>query len=383
MEKTTPDNNDVMGIEDSAASYALKKISWANIKAALLDLGLEGVGLEYNWLGTKLGVKREDEVNYQYVDLEGPQGPQGPKGDQGIQGPKGDTGEQGPQGETGKSIEYNWNGTSLGVRVEGESSYQYVNLKGEKGDTGPPGLNGKSIEYTWQGTQLGIRLEGQSEYQFVDLEGPQGQQGIQGIQGEKGDKGDTGDRGPQGLQGPPGPNGKNLEFEWNGTQLGVRQEGQVNYIYVDLKGPKGDKGDKGDTGPQGEQGIQGIQGPEGPQGPPGEDGSDAEVTQQNVLAAIGYTPVDKAGDTMTGLLTLSGAPTGDLHAATKKYVDDKTAAESGIGSGASLPTPSSTYRGKIFTVLGGSGIPDIPYICVKKADGDYVWRNLLSAIYNS
>jgi len=32
--------------------------------------------------------------------------------------------------------------------------------------------------------------------------------------------------------------------------------------------------------------------------------------------------VDKAGDSMSGLLTLSGAPTNDLHAATKKYVDD-------------------------------------------------------------
>ncbi|QYW07577.1 hypothetical protein SEA_LIZZ_30 [Streptomyces phage Lizz] len=32
--------------------------------------------------------------------------------------------------------------------------------------------------------------------------------------------------------------------------------------------------------------------------------------------------VRKAGDTMTGALTLSGAPTQDLHAATKKYVDD-------------------------------------------------------------
>lgn len=30
-----------------------------------------------------------------------------------------------------------------------------------------------------------------------------------------------------------------------------------------------------------------------------------------------------AGGTMTGLLTLSGAPTADLHAATKKYIDDK------------------------------------------------------------
>lgn len=41
--------------------------------------------------------------------------------------------------------------------------------------------------------------------------------------------------------------------------------------------------------------------------------------------------VAKAGDTMTGLLTLSGAPTSDLHAATKKYVDDaKTSLETSI-----------------------------------------------------
>lgn len=32
--------------------------------------------------------------------------------------------------------------------------------------------------------------------------------------------------------------------------------------------------------------------------------------------------VSKAGGTMTGLLTLSGVPSADLHAATKKYVDD-------------------------------------------------------------
>lgn len=37
--------------------------------------------------------------------------------------------------------------------------------------------------------------------------------------------------------------------------------------------------------------------------------------------ALGYTPVDKAGDTMTGFLTLSADPTNTLHAATKQYVD--------------------------------------------------------------
>ncbi len=35
------------------------------------------------------------------------------------------------------------------------------------------------------------------------------------------------------------------------------------------------------------------------------------------------TKLSKAGDTMTGNLTLSGAPSADLHAATKKYVDDE------------------------------------------------------------
>jgi len=39
------------------------------------------------------------------------------------------------------------------------------------------------------------------------------------------------------------------------------------------------------------------------------------------LAASVGTKVSKAGDTMTGALTLSGAPTSNLHAATKAYVD--------------------------------------------------------------
>ena len=38
--------------------------------------------------------------------------------------------------------------------------------------------------------------------------------------------------------------------------------------------------------------------------------------------ALGYSPVDKAGDVMSGALTLFGAPTANNHASTKKYVDD-------------------------------------------------------------
>lgn len=38
--------------------------------------------------------------------------------------------------EDGKSLEFNWQGTYLGIRQEGQSEYQYVNLKGDKGDAG-------------------------------------------------------------------------------------------------------------------------------------------------------------------------------------------------------------------------------------------------------
>ena len=57
--------------------------------------------------------------------------------------------------------------------------------------------------------------------------------------------------------------------------------------------------------------------------------------------------VAKSGDTMTGDLTLSGAPTSDLHAATKKYVDDEI---SGIDA---LPSQSGN-SGKYLTTNGTS-----------------------------
>ena len=44
-------------------------------------------------------------------------------------------------------------------------------------------------------------------------------------------------------------------------------------------------------------------------------------TYPNFTIGASYTPVNKAGDTMTGFLTLVGDPTLPLHAATKEYVD--------------------------------------------------------------
>lgn len=50
------------------------------------------------------------------------------------------------------------------------------------------------------------------------------------------------------LKGDKGDTGNGLEFNWNGTQLGIRVVGQPSYTYVQLKGEKGDKGEIGETG---------------------------------------------------------------------------------------------------------------------------------------
>lgn len=50
------------------------------------------------------------------------------------------------------------------------------------------------------------------------------------------------------------------------------------------------------------------------------DGQDGSY-YANIPGRLGYTPLNRAGDTMTGALTLSGAPSANLHPATKQYVD--------------------------------------------------------------
>ena len=137
----------------------------------------------------------------------------------------------------GKGLEFEWKGTQLGVRVEGETNYKYVDLKGERG---------KNIEFTWRGTELGVRIEGQTSYQYVNLKGDKGEKGDQGIQGIQGIQGPKGDKGEQGIQG--------------------------------IQGPQGVKGDKGDIGPQGPKGDTGPTGPQGPRGEKGEAGTSVDMS---------------------------------------------------------------------------------------------------------
>ena len=92
--------------------------------------------------------------------------------------------------------------------------------------------------------------------------------------------------------GGTGEAGKSLEFSWKGTQLGVRQEGQTNYQYVDLKG------EKGETGQRGEQGIQGVKGADGVKGDKGEPGVAGRDGLTTAISVNGQT-YNQVGGTIT------------------------------------------------------------------------------------
>jgi hypothetical protein len=51
----------------------------------------------------------------------------------------------------------------------------------------------------------------------------------------------------------------------------------------------------------------------------------------------------------------------------------------GTETGTALPTASVDYRGTIFTVLGGPGVMDAAFLCVKLADDSYSWIELATA----
>ena len=68
-------------------------------------IGPQGVGLQFIWDGTRLGVKREDQLDYTFMNLVGGVGPVGPRGKTGNTGQLGPQGKQGEQGERGLSIQ--------------------------------------------------------------------------------------------------------------------------------------------------------------------------------------------------------------------------------------------------------------------------------------
>jgi len=92
-------------------------------------------------------------------------------------------------------------------------------------------------------------------------------------------------------------------------------------------GPPGVQGVPGPVGPVGPQGPIGLPGPVGPQGVPGPPGglgeapTDGALYGRNGFSAAWQKALPINGGTLTGTLTLSGAPSGASDASTKQYVD--------------------------------------------------------------
>lgn len=131
--------------------------------------------------------------------------------------------------------------------------------------SGQPGIQGKQgntgVTFTphvdEQGNLSWTNDGGLENPKTVNIKGPKGEDST--VPGPKGEKGDDG-VGLMGPQGRPGLQGIGLDFNWDGTKLGIKRTTDEEYTYVDLKG---------DTGSRGTRGLQGIQGVEGKPGPRG------------------------------------------------------------------------------------------------------------------
>ncbi|MGL5646711.1 MAG: hypothetical protein ACRDDY_02575 [Clostridium sp.] len=136
----------------------------------LNDIPLEGIqgvdGREIQLRATELAIqwKYNTEEEWQYlISLEQIRGLQGEKGEKGDKGLKGDMGEKGDKGDTGLKGD------------KGDTGSQ--GIQGHTGDTGATGKDGKSLEFQWRGTELGVRQEGEVTFQYVDLKG----EGMEGL----------------------------------------------------------------------------------------------------------------------------------------------------------------------------------------------------------
>jgi len=88
----------------------------------------------------------------------------------------------------------------------------------------------------------------------------------------------------------------------------------------------------------------------------------------------------KAGSTMTGALTLSGAPTSNLHAATKAYVD--TVAGSATAAAASATAAAASYDSFDDRYLGAkSSAPSVDNDGNALLEGALYWNSVDNAMY--
>lgn len=194
--------------------------------------------------GTLTWTNKAGLANPTAVNIKGPQGVQGEKGDPGtgitIKGkydslsalqaahPKADKGDAYMAGVN----LYVWNGSAW---------IDCGNLQGPKGDKGDTGSKGDAFTYA-----------DFTQEQLASLKGPKGDKGEKGDTGAKGAAGAQGPQGVQGLQGVQGPAGNaatitigSVTTSAPGTAAKVTNSGTSSAVVLDFVLPKGKDGADG------------------------------------------------------------------------------------------------------------------------------------------
>ena len=141
------------------------KAQWTNQNPILIEREL---GIETDTKKIKVGDGTTPWNTLAYMTqgergVQGVAGPEGPQGKIGPVGPKGDKGDRGFQGDIGP------------VGPQG-----VIGPVGPRGETGPRGFKGDQgadLEFLWQGSRLGVRVKGTTTYTYVDLKGERGEPG--------------------------------------------------------------------------------------------------------------------------------------------------------------------------------------------------------------
>ena len=159
-------------VYDSSSKKITYKMNNENKEINLPNLqGKDGISLDFNWDGTKLGIKKSTETSYTYVDLKGSQGTQGLKG-VGI-----------------KEISLVGNNLNIKLDTDEVKTITLPLLKGEQGNEGVKGKDGIGItNITSSGAELTVSLTDGSNKKFTipTIKGDKGENGLDGAVGADG-----------------------------------------------------------------------------------------------------------------------------------------------------------------------------------------------------
>ncbi|MBQ0010202.1 MAG: collagen-like protein [Ruminococcus sp.] len=157
-----------------------------------------------------------------------------------------------------------------------------------------------------------------------------------------------------------GEDGRSIEYRWDGTRLGVRQEGEETYSYTDLIGQTGATGATGERGEKGEKGDKGDRGEPG--GVTDINGRSGSVTLSKTdvgLGAVDNTPdlekpisasTQAAFDAIDDLIPSTATTVNPL--ATEHFVREAAAGATGHYSVSVTDNPAFASDDAFITVTG-------------------------------